>query len=82
MLMNLRCKLGWGQQKSVKVSGTDKKQLEEHAANYSVNCKQVSNMIRYKKSTLERQSLSEVKMGRGSATCEKTVSTKRGAVSE
>jgi len=31
-------------------------------------------MTGYKKSTLERQSLSEIKMGRGTAICKKTVS--------
>ncbi len=37
----------------------------------SINWHQVCNMISYKRDVLERQSLSEVKMGRGSPICER-----------
>lgn len=37
-----------------------------------VNWQQVSNMIGYKKSFLERQSFSEVKLGKGSLISKKT----------
>jgi len=36
-----------------------------------INWHQVCNMIRYKRDVVERQSLSEVKMGRGSPICER-----------
>ena len=44
---------------------TNKKQLEEHFATNYVNWEEVG----YIESTLEKQSLSELKMGRGSAVC-------------
>jgi len=67
-----RLKIIWtGQQKAGTVSVTKKKQLEEHCATNYVNWQQVSNMIGYKKSILERQSLSEVKMGLCTPICEK-----------
>ncbi len=49
----------------------EKIQLGEHLATNSVNWHQVCNMISYKRDVLERQSLSEVKMGRGSPICER-----------
>ena len=39
-------------------------------------------MIRLRKSTLERQSLSKVKLGRGSAFGKKTASTNCGEISD
>ena len=69
---NTSQKLGQGQQKAGKVSGTKEKQFEENVETHEINQQQVSNMIGYKESTLERQSLSEIKMDRGSAIYEKT----------
>lgn len=43
-------KVGLGQQKPGKVSGTTRKQLEKHFVTNQVNWQQVSNMIRYKRS--------------------------------
>ena len=48
-------------------------QLEEHLETNEVNRYQVCNMTSYKRDVLERLSLSEVKMGRGSPICEKIV---------
>ncbi len=45
--------------------------LWEHLATNQVNWHRVCNMISYKRDVLERQSLSEVKMGRGSPICER-----------
>lgn len=42
-------KVGLGQQKPGKVSGTTRKQLEKHFVTNQVNWQQVSNTIRYKK---------------------------------
>jgi len=61
--------ISWQEQKAGTVSGIIKKQLEKHVATNKDNLQQVSNMIGYKKSTSERQSLSEVKIGRGLAIC-------------
>ncbi len=44
---------------------SEKSQLGEYLATNSVNWHQVCIMISYKRDVLERQSLSEVKMGRG-----------------
>ncbi len=46
-------------------------QLGEHLATNEINWHQVCNMISYKRDVLERQSLSELKMGRGSPICER-----------
>ncbi len=46
-------------------------QLGEHLATNSVNWHQVCNMISYTRDVLERQSLSEVKMGRGTPICKR-----------
>ncbi len=54
-----------------KARNFDKIQLGEHLATNSVNWHQVCNMISYKRDVLERQSLSEVKMGRDSPICER-----------
>ncbi len=50
---------------SWEISGT------EHLATNQVNWHQVCNMISYKRDVIERQSLSEVKVGRGSPICER-----------
>ncbi len=55
-------KLAWGQQRAEKARNFEKFQLGEHLAT-KVNWHQVCNMISYKRDVLERQSLSEVKMG-------------------
>ena len=61
--------VGMGQQKAEKVSGTEDKQLRNILQLISLFWQQVCDMTGYKKSTLERQSLSEAKMGRGSVIC-------------
>ena len=66
-LKKLECR----QQKTVKACGTIKKKLEEHVAFKYVDWHQISNMIGHKNRTLERQSLSEVKIARDSAICKK-----------
>ncbi len=60
----------WRQQRAEKARHLEKIQLGEHPATNWVNWHQVCNMISYKRDVLERQSLSEVKMGRGSPICE------------
>jgi len=45
-------KVGTGEIKAGKVSGSKKKQLEEHIAINQINWKQVSDMIGYKKEHL------------------------------
>lgn len=57
-------KVGLGQQKPGKVSGTTRKQLEKHFVTNQVNWQQVSNMIRYKRSI--RGAFSKAKVVRGS----------------
>ncbi len=64
-------KVGTGQQRAEKARNFEKIQLGEHLATNEVNWHQVCNMISYKRDVLERQSLSEVKMGRGSPICER-----------
>lgn len=61
----------WWQQLVSKKVRTEQIHQEEYlTANY-VNCHQVSGMIGYEKKILERQSLSEVKTGRGSPVLQK-----------
>lgn len=67
--------LGCVQPKTGNVSGARKKQLKELFSSNLVNKQQVSIMVRYKKTILERQSLSEVKMGRGLSTCKLIIYT-------
>ncbi len=64
---------GWhgSNQRAEKHDIFEKIQLGEHLATNYVNWHQVCNMISYKRDVLERQSLSEVKMGRGSPICER-----------
>ncbi len=64
-------KVGTGQQRAEKARHFEKIQLGEHLATNSFNWHQVCNMISYKRDVLERQSLSEIKMGRGSPICER-----------
>ncbi len=64
-------KVGTGQQRAEKVRNFEKIQLGEHLATNYVNWHQVCYMISYKRDVLERQSLSEVKMGRGFPICER-----------
>ncbi len=66
-LLQVSKKLARGQQRAEKASNFEKIQLGEHLATWH----QVCNMISYKRDVLERQSLSEVKMGRGSPICER-----------
>ncbi len=61
-------KLARGNKQLKKQDILKKIQLGEHLATNWVNWHQVCNMISYKRDVLERQSLSEVKMGRGSQT--------------
>ncbi len=62
-------KVGTEQQRPEKAGHFENIQLGEHLATNLVNWHQVCNMISYKREVLERQSLSEVKMGRGSPIC-------------
>ncbi len=62
-------KVGTEQQRPEKAGHFENIQLWEHLATNLVNWHQVCNMISYKREVLERQSLSEVKMGRGSPIC-------------
>ncbi len=64
-------KLARGQQRAEKARHFEKIQPGEHLATNEVNWHQVCNMISYKRDVLEKQSLSEVKMGRGSPICER-----------
>ncbi len=64
-------KVGTGATKGWKSKNLEKIQLGEHLATNEVNWHQVCNMISYKRDVLERQSLSEIKMGRGSPICER-----------
>ncbi len=70
-LLQVSKKLARGQQRAEKARNFEKIQLGEHLANNNVNWHQVCNIISYKRDVLERQGLSEVKMGRGSPTCER-----------
>ncbi len=70
-LLQVSKKLARGQQRAEKARNFEKIQLREHLATNKVNWHQVYNMISYKRDVLERQSLSEVKMGRGSPICER-----------
>ncbi len=70
-LLQVSKKLAQGQQRTEKARHFEKIQLGEHLATNEVNWHQVCNMISYKMDVLERQSLSEVKMGRGSPICER-----------
>ncbi len=63
-LLQVSKKLARAQQRAEKARHFEKIQL-------GVNWHQVCNMISYKRDVLERQSLSEVKMGRGSPICER-----------
>ncbi len=58
------------QQRAEKVRHFEKIQLGEHLATNSVNWHQVFKMISYKMDVLDRQSLSEVNMGKDSPICE------------
>ncbi len=58
---------GWKSKFKVQVQNFEKIQLGE------VNWHQVCKMISYKRDVLEMQSLSEVRMGRGSPICERVV---------
>ncbi len=69
-LLQVSKKLECGQQRAEKARHFEKIQLGEHLATNEVNWHQVCNMS-YKRDFLERQSLSEVKMGRGSPICER-----------
>ncbi len=69
-LLQVSKKLARGQQRAEKIY-FEKIQLGEHLATNSINWHQVCNMISYKSDVLERQSLIEVKMGRGSLICER-----------
>ncbi len=51
--------------------GLKSKTFWKDSATYLINWHQVCNMISYKRDLLERQSLSEVKMGRGFPICER-----------
>ncbi len=64
-------KLARGQQRAEKARHFKEIQLGEHLAADYVNWHHVCNMISCKRDVLERQSLSEVKMGRGSPICER-----------
>ncbi len=64
-------KLVRGQQRAEKAGHFKEIQLEEHLAADYVNWHHVCNMISCKRDVLEKQSLSEVKMGRGSPICER-----------
>ncbi len=70
-LLQVSKKLTRGQQRAEKTRNFEKIQLDEHIATNQVNWHQVCNMISYKRDVFERQSLSEVKMGRGSPICER-----------
>ncbi len=61
-------KLARGQQRAKKSRNIENIQLGEHLATI---WHQVFNMISFKRDVLERQSLSEVNMGRGSLICER-----------
>ncbi|KAJ0005972.1 hypothetical protein NQD34_015866 [Periophthalmus magnuspinnatus] len=63
-------KAGKGQQKNGKVEECLKYTCLEHSTGEQLNWKQVSVMIRYKKSIPEGLSHSQVRMGRGSPLCE------------
>ncbi len=70
-LLQVSKKLAQGQQRADNARYFEKIQLGEHLATNYVNWHQVCNMISYKRDVLERQSLSEEKMGRGSPICER-----------
>ncbi len=70
-LLQVSKKLPWGQQRAENARHFEKIQLGEHLATNWVNWHQVCNMISYKRDVSEMQSLSEVKMGRGSPICER-----------
>ncbi len=70
-LLQVSKNLPQGQQRAEKARHFEKIQLGEYLATNSVNWHLVCNMISYKRYVLERQSLSEVKMGRGSPICER-----------
>ncbi len=72
-LLQVSKKLARGQQRVEKERHFEKIQLGEHLATNEVNWHQVCNMISYKRDVLERQSLSEVKLGRGSPICERVL---------
>ncbi len=66
-----RKKVGMGPQRAEKARNFENIQLGEHLATNYVNWHQICNMISYKRDVLERQSLSEVEMDRGSPICER-----------
>ncbi len=70
-LLHVSKTLSRGQQRAEKALHFEKIQLGEHLVTNEVNWHQVCHMISYKRDVLERQSLSEVKMGRGSLICER-----------
>ncbi len=70
-LLKVRKKLARGQQRAEKARNLEKIQLGKHLATNLVNWHQACNMISYKRDVLERQSLSEIKMGRCSPICER-----------
>ncbi len=70
-LLQVSKKLARGKQRAEKARIFEKIQLGEYLATNEVYWLQVCNMISYKRDVLERQSLSEAKMGRGSPICER-----------
>ncbi len=70
-LLPVSKKLARGQQRAEKARHFEKIQLGEHLETNWGNWHQVCNMLSYKRDVLVRQSLSEVKMSRGSPICER-----------
>ncbi len=70
-LLQVVKKVGMGPQRAEKARNFENIQLGEHLATNYVNWHQICNMISYKRDVLERQSLSEVEMDRGSPICER-----------
>ncbi len=70
-LLQVSKKLARGKQRAEKARIFEKIQLGEYLATNEVYWHQVCNMISYKRDVLERQSLSEAKMGRGFPICER-----------
>jgi len=69
-LLQVSEKLARGQQRAEKARHFEKIQLGEQLATNYVNWHQVCNMSSYKRDVLKRQSLSEVRICRGSPICE------------
>ncbi len=74
-LLQVVKKVGMGPQRAEKARNFENIQLGEHLATNYVNWHQICNMISYKRDVLERQSLSEVEMDRGSPICERVRKT-------